>query len=149
MTQRFLRDDGTFQPLASSGSSSAGPVTLLTKSTTADVALTTTGFFAGPAVSQGSSGTWLVIGSVSISNGTVGNCTCYGQLYDTTTTVDAGVVSMSPGFGATMTLAGILASPAGNLQIRVASNVASASIVINFNVTGFSKDSTITAFRIG
>ncbi len=146
MTQKFLRDDGTFQPLASSGSSSSGPVTLLTAATTADFQLSTVSFSTGPFVSQGSSGTWLTMGQITLqTSNTAGNITT--KLWDGTTVIAAGALTLpGSGFIGTVALSGIITSPAGNLRI---SAQATQAIAMLESVAASTSGSIITAMRIG
>ncbi len=149
MTQKFLRDDGSFVPLASSGSSASGPVTLLTKSTTADVALSNVAtYFDGPSVSQGSSGTWFATGAVLILGNTGGNAIVDVRLWDGTNVIASAQANMAANFVTSVALSGIMAVPAGNLRIS-AKDVTSTTGIMLFNASGDSKDSTITAIRIG
>ncbi len=146
MTQKFLRDDGTFAPLASSGSSGSGPITLITKSTTADVTLNSSStYFDGPSVALGTSGTWFASGTVTILPGAA-NVWGLAKLWDGTTVVAAGAYNGIGNMITSFSLSGVISSPAANLKISVLPAQV-ATMVFNFSGTG--KDSTLTAIRIG
>ncbi len=153
-TNKFLRNDGWFQQVdsasvvLSTAATGTGFLGSLTNSLTAPVSLSSTALFVGPTVSQGSSGTWLAMAGVTIGNATGGNMTAFAQLYDTSTTIDSGSLSLSNGFSGVIALSGVIASPAGNIQVRVASNVAPNG-TIGSSGSGFTKDSTLTVIRIG
>ena len=121
----------------------------ITNSLSGDVALNNTGsYFTGPTVAQGSSGTWFVSGTVAVTD-TAGAAGINVKLWDGTTVIAScrALVSFASTYVA-VSLSGFISSPAGNLRISV-QDLASTSGVIAFNASGNSKDSTITAFRIG
>lgn len=123
--------------------------TPLTNSLSGDIALNNTGnYFTGPSVTQGSLGTWLVMGTVTFQD-TAGGAQFVAKLWDGTTVVASGdvVTSAINEIGA-MALSGFITAPAGNLRIDVR-DTGSTSGKIVFNASGNSKDSTITAVRIG
>ena len=145
--------DGTRNFAASTGISISGgniavSLTRLTASLAADVALNNTAsYFDGPSVAQGTVGTWLVTGSVTMID-TAGSAGFFGKLWDGTTVIDSGlIVTTAPNIYVTMSLSGVITNPAGNLRISCRDN-ASASGKILCNGSGNSKDSTITAFRL-
>lgn len=148
MTNLFNRNDGTFAQVAFGDLSGVPVLTTVTKATTANITLTTTSYFDGPSVTQGSSGTWLAMGTVTISS-TIGANTYYSKLWDGTTIIDSAANSSPGGAGISLqiSLSGTLASPAGNLRISIA-GFASGGIIL-FNQSGNNLDSTITAVRIG
>ena len=121
----------------------------ITASLGADVALNNTGlFFDGPSVAQGSTGTWFASGQIVVTD-TAGAATCIAKLWDGTTIIASQVlVSSGAGVRIVFSLAGFITSPAGNLRISV-QDASSTSGGIRFNSSGSSKDSTITAIRIG
>lgn len=120
----------------------------ITDSLAADVALNNAAnYFDGPSVAQGTAGTWLATGTVSLQAGaTASNFKV--KLHDGTTVI-ASCFTQTAGAGQVITasLSGVLATPAGNLRISVKASATDA--VMTFNGTGNSKDSTITAVRIG
>jgi len=121
----------------------------ITNSLAADVAASTsTAYFTGPTVAQGTAGTWFASGTVSVFDGTnASNFRC--KLWDGTTVIDSGIAARDGTSGnGSVALSGYIVSPAGNIRISVQdSNFTSG--VIKFNLTGESKDSTLTAIRIG
>ncbi len=124
---------------------SAAPIT---NSLGSDVALNNvSNYFDGPSVAQGATGTWFVSGTVTLQD-TAGGGRFQAKLWDGTTVI-ASAESVSVGASEYMSIAlsGYLATPAGNLRISVKDPTSTSGKII-FNVTGNSKDSTITAFRI-
>lgn len=124
-------------------------LTPITNSLSGDVTLNNTGtYFDGPSVAQGSTGTWFVSGTVTCLD-SAGAGTFIAKLWDGTTIIaSCDIQTSGSGIIASMALSGYLATPAGNLRISV-KDAASTSGLIKFNSTGNSKDSTITAIRIG
>lgn len=120
----------------------------LTNSLGADVALNNTAnYFDGPSVAQGSTGTWFATGTVTLQD-PAGAQNFYCKLWDGTTVMASGnAVSAAASARQTISLSGVLASPAGNLRISCRDPGATTG-VMEFNRTGNSKDSTITVFRI-
>lgn len=121
----------------------------LTNSLGADVLLNNVGtYFDGPSVAQGTHGTWFASGQVTVRDN-AGVATISAKLWDGTTVISSGAASIpAAGEVAVIALSGFLASPAGNLRISV-NDPTSTSGFIKFNQSGNSKDSTITAFRVG
>ena len=121
-------------------------LTKLTNVVASDVAINVANqYFDGPSVAQGSTGTWFVVGTVSILD--TGNNINLVKLHDGTTILASfwgrGEVTASR---APITLSGIITSPAGNLRMSVQNNGTGATI--KANSSGQGKDSTIYAFRI-
>ena len=148
MTNLFNRNDGTFAQV-DMASLSPG-LTSVTKATTADITLSTTSYIDGPSVTQGSSGTWYVSGSVTLGSTGGGSSRFFVRLWDGTTTIAAGASSFlgaSSAAAISVSLSGIMASPAGNLRISVANNSDPVSKIL-FNNSGFSLDSSVVAVRI-
>ncbi len=146
MTQRFLRDDGQFAPLASTASSVV--TTLVTKNTTAAVLLNNTAlFFDGPSVAQGSSGTWYASGTVTVTDG--GPAQFTAQLWDGTTPISIaeGFISAG-GFVTSVSVSGVVTSPAGNLRISVKDPTSAGGSILSTAVTP-AGGSNIIAIRIG
>ena len=123
-------------------------LTSLTNSLAGAVALNNTAnYFDGPSVPQGTTGTWLASGTVTITD-TAGIATIDAKLWDGTTVIaSARVATGGAAFRATIALSGFLASPAGNLKISVR-DTTTVNGFITANDTGNAKDSTITAVRI-
>lgn len=114
----------------------------------ADVALNNTAnFFDGPSTPQGTVGTWLAIGSVTV-NDTGAAAVIQAKLWDGTTVMASGRSSIIAATNSNIiTLAGIITAPAANIRISVrdSSNVTGT---ILFNTTGTSRDSTLTVVRL-
>lgn len=123
--------------------------TQITNSLGADVALNNTAnYFTGPTVAQGSTGTWFCSGTVTVKDSVGASSNFYAKLWDGTSVADATAITTgSAGNPSTMSVSGYLASPAGNIRISVR-DLATATGVIMFNVTGESKDSTLSCFRV-
>ena len=121
----------------------------VTSSLGADVALNNTAnYFDGPSVAQGTVGTWCVSGSVTLAD-SAGAANYNVKLWDGTTVIASARMQQTVGnVPITIHLSGVITSPAGNLRISVKDET-STSGSIRFNVSGNSKDSTITAIRIG
>ena len=131
------------------GSNAFAPaITTLSNSLAGDVALNNTAaYFTGPTVAQGTAGTWFVSGTVTV-NDTAGEGVMLAKLWDGTTVIaSARQIVPSSNRVSCIALSGVIASPAGNLRISCR-DIASTSGVIYSNITGESKDSTITAVRI-
>jgi hypothetical protein len=124
------------------------PLTIITNSLSGNVALNNVAnYFDGPSVAQGSSGTWFASGTVTVGD-TVGAAVIHCKLWDGTTVIDSSVRSVSAISGGDgISLSGYLASPAANIRISC-KDVTSTNGAIFFNITGTSKDSTISAIRI-
>lgn len=120
----------------------------VTNSLGADVALNNTGlYFDGPSVAAGT-GTWFVSGTVTVTD-TAGVAAFLGKLTDGTTVIASGRITSTGASNPTMiSLSGIITNPVSGLRISVR-DTASTSGVILFNNSGNSKDSTISAYRIG
>lgn len=124
-------------------------LTSLTNSLSGDVALNNTGnYFDGPVVAQGTSGTWFVSGAVTLVD-TAGAATMNVKLWDGTTVIASSSINLTAAnTRQCVALSGVITSPAGNLRISV-NDSTSTSGIIRFNSSANSKDSTITAVRIG
>jgi hypothetical protein len=127
------------------GFPAAGP---LTNSLGGDVAMNNTAnYFDGPSATQGSTGTWWASGTVTLID-TAGSATMNCKLWDGTTVISsAQAASASVNFPIVVSLAGFLAAPAGNLRISCRDQ-SSTSGLIKFNLSGNSKDSTLSVHRI-
>jgi hypothetical protein len=136
----FWRGDGTW--------ASVPALSSLTNSLGADVNLNNTAnYFDGPSVAQGTSGTWFVSGTVTVNDAST--AVYFAKLWDGTTVLaSTEIVILSTQTVGTISLSGVITSPAGNLRISVRDTTTTAGL-IKFNLTGNSKDSTITAVRIG
>lgn len=126
-----------------------GPGVKLTNSIGANVTLNNaSAYFDGPSVAQGTTGTWLVSGTVTVSDST-GVSVFLAKLWDGTTVV-ASTVGVSGGAGSqlSLSLSGIITAPAGNLRISVLDSSHTTGSIIA-NGSGAGKDSTITAVQMG
>ena len=151
MTNKFLRQDGWFQPVDSASivpstvATGTGFLGSLTKATTADIGLTALTTTDGPSVSQGSSGVWYVCASLTLaSSGTITNIS--SKLWDGTTVIASQSVSLPVNSFGVVALAGVIVNPAGNLKT---SSFAGNPSVIRANASTYLNDSSITAIRIG
>lgn len=129
---------------------SGAPVKMsqITNSLSGDVNLTDTSlYFTGPTISQGTVGTWLASGTVSVKDTTAG-ATILAKLWDGTTVIASGVAYVG---GANqyvaISLSGYLSAPAGNLRISV-KDATNTTGIMTFNDSGNSKDATLSAIRI-
>lgn len=125
-----------------------GDLSAITNSLGSDVALSSTGlFFTGPSVAQGTSGTWYAAGNVVLTDTVASRFVA--KLWDGTTVIDSAVSDTAIANAAvTIHLSGYLANPAANIRISV-KDITSTNGVINFNLSGASKDGTLSALRIG
>lgn len=125
-----------------------GPVAL-TASLGADVALNNTGsYFDGPSIAQGTVGTWLVTGQVTLNDTAAVNA-CNVKLWDGTTVIGSAIVNVTAASRrVVVSLSGYITSPAGDLRISVQDSATTTGVIL-YNGSGNSKDSTITAVRIG
>lgn len=123
-------------------------LTTVTNSLGANVLMNATGsYFTGPSTAQGTSGTWFASGTVTLSN-TAGAASVFCRLSDGTTVFASAVATTSAiNTLTTITLSGVLASPANNIRIECRdANTNTTSMI--FNTSGNSKDSTLTVMRI-
>lgn len=132
------------------------PITPIEKALLADVVLNNTGnYFDGPKVSVGTSGVWLVFGTVTLDDtgANLGSLTGAGasfnvKLWDGTTIIASGRAFVAVAGGSvSVTLFGVINSPAGDLKVSV-QDVSSSYGLIKFNASGSSKDSKIMAIQI-
>lgn len=121
--------------------------TQITNSLSANVNLSSgLTYFDGPAVAQGSTGTWCASGTVTLLTG--GGADSYkAKLWDGTTVIASAETGITAGgaVGA-VSLSGCLSTPAGNIRISIEPNGRTDGTML-FNGSGNSKDSTITAWR--
>jgi len=121
----------------------------ITNSLAADVLLNNvSNYFDGPSIAQGSVGRWWVEGTITlIDTGTAAGFIV--KLWDGTNVIASAIHnSAAAGSRVTVTLSGFISSPAGNLRISAKDATATTGKIL-FNGSGESKDSTISAFRIG
>ena len=133
--------------LASAGGNLNVALSGLTNSLANPVTMTTEGtYYDGPSVAQGTSGTWLAVGQVSVSGNAVGNyVTC--KLWDGTTLIaSAGIQTAGSNYDS-MPLSGMLATPAANIKISCEDSSANGG-TINASTGAETKASTLTVIQI-
>jgi len=116
---------------------------------TASTTITSTSMTDIISVAQGSSGVWFASGNLTIfSSGTPDS---FVQLWDGTTTIASGATNVAgSNFYTSLSISGILASPAGNIRLSGFVNTAGASKWVAIrNITGLAADSALTVVRIG
>lgn len=120
----------------------------LTNSLSGDVSLNNTGtYFDGPSVAQGTAGTWFASGTVVVSDTSVANIQV--KLWDGTTVMSSSDVTVPVANDrCSVSVSGFITSPAGNIRIS-ARDITTTAGTMFFNQSGNSKDSTVTAVRIG
>jgi hypothetical protein len=131
----------------SSGALNVG-LTAMNNSLGSDVAMNNTAnYFTGPTVAQGTTGTWLAMGSVSVVD-TSGSAQIYCKLWDGTNLISSGRTT-TPGTTSysVVALSGFITNPAGNIRISCRDST-STSGVITFSGSSNSKDATLSAVRI-
>ena len=134
--------------LSISGTTLSAALTSITNSLGGDVALNNTAnYFDGPSVAQGASGTWFASGTVTVLD-TAGSVDMDAKLWDGTTVIaSARMRTVNANGAVAISLAGVIASPAGNIRISVKDG-GSTNGQIKSGASGNSNDSTITAIRI-
>lgn len=122
----------------------------LTNSLSGNVALNNTAnYFNGPSVAQGTSGTWLFIGTVTLVD-TSSAAKFSIKLTDGTTTIaSTRITSVAINELASVCLSGFLTSPAANVTMQVKDETSVNGQILFNSSSGNSKDSTLTAIRIG
>jgi len=120
----------------------------ITNSLSGDVTLNNTAnYFDGPSIAQGTVGTWFASGQI-VARSTLAGDDIYCKLWDGTTLINSGKMTIPVNnFRVLMSLSGVITAPVGNIRISIRSPNNTAAVV-EFNGTGNSKDSTISAFRI-
>lgn len=123
-------------------------LTSVTNSLGADVAMNNTAnYFTGPTVAQGTTGTWLAMGSVSVVD-TSGSAEIYCKLWDGTTVISSGrTTTPATTSYSVVALSGYISNPVGDIRISCR-DTTSTSGVIAFDGSSNSKDATLTAVRI-
>lgn len=150
--------NGTVTSVGSGTGLTGGPITgagslavslsTLTNSLGADVSLNNaSNYFDGPSVAQGTSGTWLATGNVTVFDVTAA-ANIDVKLWDGTTVIASTQVQVSNTtiFENNVHLSGVITSPAGNIKISAHSNQTSSELKWNRNSN--QKDSTLTVIRI-
>ncbi|MCP1937385.1 hypothetical protein J2R95_003180 [Bradyrhizobium japonicum] len=137
---------GPQQAQARSNIGAAPAAVVFTNTLAADIALNNTSvYFDGPAVAQGTSGTFLALGQVTINDAST--AVIVVKLWDGATVIASSeVVLLSSQTVAEISLSGICVNPAGNIRISVKSNTTTGKM--GFNLTGNSKDCTLFAYKL-
>ena len=107
----------------------------------------TSAYFSGPEVAQGSTGTFLVVGTMTVVD-VAGPANFDVRLTDDSTVyASARVSTYTANAGLPVTLVAVVANPAGNLRLQ-AVDITSTSGFIVSNFSGQGRDSVLTAIRI-
>lgn len=128
---------------------SAIPVlTVLTNSLSGDVTLNNGGAYVdGPSIAAGSTGVWYVSGTVTCYN-SGGSANFNIKLWDSTAVIASSRLNYQVATASLpASLSGFITNPTSNLKISGVSDSNGSSF--KFNTSGNSKDSTITAIRVG
>jgi hypothetical protein len=116
-----------------------------------DVSLSSTStYFDGPSMAQGSTGKWFACGTITLQNISNSSSNINVRLWDGTTVMASAVVttqSGNPNARVSVTLCGIITNPAGNIRIS-AKDTSDTTGVIKANQSGDAKDGTIYGFRL-
>ncbi len=123
-----------------------GGMSQITNAIGSNVSLNNTGnFFDGPSIAQGTSGVWLAIGSVVVTDtGVSASISC--KLWDGTTVLQlAAVTTPAASSNVPISLVGVITSPAANLKVSCQDATATTGRIN----AGGGATSVITAIRIG
>lgn len=106
-------------------------------------------FFDGPQIAQGTSGTWFVCGTLTLVD-PHGAAQFQAKLYDGTTTIaDSEQYQAGTNVSTSISLCGIITSPAGNLRMAGWNNSSTSGSILAASVDGgFTPASLIAAFRL-
>ena len=106
--------------LNAQGGFAGGALTLFTSTLGADVPISTSsGFFDGPSVAQGTAGTWLATGQIQF-NATVSSQIFNVKLWDGTNNIAEQVYYTNAGvFIGQTALSGVITNPVGNIRLSV------------------------------
>lgn len=120
----------------------------ITNSISGNVSLSNTAnYFDGPSIAQGTSGTWFASGTITVYD--PGAATFSVKLWDGTTVISSTRTdSPTAGAATAISISGFISSPAGNIRISVKDELSVNGLILANN-SGNSKDSTVTAIRVG
>ena len=108
----------------------------------------TAAWFDGPSISQGTTGVFLVVAHVTLTNPTT-NSNPSARLYDGTTVWASGRSSTWTAGGLIcISISALVTNPAGNLRLQ-GNDPQFTNTIMSFNASGQSKDTMINAVRIG
>jgi hypothetical protein len=125
-----------------------GGMSVISNQLSGDVAMgTVSTFFDGPSVAQGSSGTWLVIAAVTLTDSANANAIC--KLWDGTTVIATGGLRLIASQTTSLTLVGTITSPAGNLKVSCENLTDNTGSIKASAGSGGNVASTLVAIRIG
>jgi len=117
----------------------------LTNALSGDLAVSTT-YVDGPTVAQGTSGTWWANATI-VGFDTTAGVTFICKLWDNTTVMASGFLYLpNASTGGSLSLAGAISSPTGNIRISCKDSATTGSM--KANQSGNGKDSIISAIRI-
>jgi len=120
----------------------------ITNSLSSDVYITSSAYFTGPSVAQGTSGKWFASGSVAVTNSYASHWAV--KLWDGATVIARAALYTPASQTSSIAVSGFIASPAGNIRISVAElSTGLGGILADVYGTGDNKDSTLTAIRVG
>ena len=150
MANTFLRNDGQFKPVlsgdvsTSTSTNTSALLSFVTASSTVNITGGST-FTNAVTVTQGTSGTWLATGQLTLGQAST-NLSVFFRLWDGTTVMASGSEELFAGDESVISIAGVISNPAGNIKLDFFGN---ANTTATFNNSGLSKDCTLTAVRIG
>ena len=149
MAHYLQQETGAFQPIGASDLSTAIQIFSSSLSTNSN-STSTSVYVIGAQVTQGSSGTWLVYGQVTVQDTAAGRGFSV-LLSDGITTIASGSgATGGAAFDCTVSLMGISVLPASNLQIGAHPNSAVTTFfLVNPNSDGKNVCTNIRAIRIG
>lgn len=125
-------------------------LTSVTNSLGSNTALNSSTYTDGPSTAQGTSGKWLATGTVTVADTAATSANINFKLWDGTTIIDSAAITTqnaNASARATVSLSGVISSPAANIRVSAISNTSTSSFI--FNQSGNSKDCTLTVVRIG
>lgn len=142
-------DDATLQAVSGVLSTKNPVLSKVTGALSGDVSLNNTGqYFTGPSVTLGT-GIWFVMGTVCLTDSLAGVVQINCKLWDGTTVISsAATKNQVANFVSAVTLSGVITNPGANVEISCNDQSATTGKIL-YNQSGNSKDSHITAFRIG
>lgn len=143
-----LNGTQTFQNKTISAANNTINLTPKSNSLTGATTLTTAGtYYAGPQVAQGTSGTWLAMGTVLVIPNAGGNLiTC--KLWDGTTTFASTLNVVASTSGESVSLSGVKASPAGDIRISCSNQSSNGGSIAATNGIDGNTASTLSVIRI-